>query len=121
MILATIAIIAVQAATTPTQSAPLSAPPPTAVVALADIPEPDPSEMTRSQIRDHNAKLPRDHPFYIRCVKREEIGSLIKRHYSCRTVQQWTRTEDAANAEARAIADEMASKSWETTPRESRP
>lgn len=88
---------------------------PAAALALADIPEPDPKKMSQAEIRAHNSKLPRDHPYYIRCVRREEIGSLVKRNFSCRTNRQWTTAEDSANAEARAIADEMASKAWATS------
>jgi predicted component of type VI protein secretion system len=88
---------------------------PTAVVALADMTEPDPKKMSQAEIRAHNSKLPRDHPYYIRCVKREDIGSLVKRNFSCRTNRQWAAAEDSANAEARAIADEMASKAWRTS------
>lgn len=91
-----------------------AAPAPTAVLAVADMAEPDPKKMSQSEIRAHNATLPRDHPYYIRCVRREEIGSLVKRNFSCRTNQQWSAAEDSANAEARVIADAMASKSWAT-------
>lgn len=84
-------------------------------IALAEMTEPDPKKMSQSEIRAHNAKLPRDHPYFIRCVKREDIGSLVKRNFSCRTNQQWTAAENAGNDEARAIADEMASKAWRTS------
>jgi predicted component of type VI protein secretion system len=99
------------AATTPVPAAAT----PTAVVAMADMTEPDPKKMSQAEIRAHNSKLPRDHPYYIRCVKREDIGSLVKRNFSCRTNRQWAAAEDSANTEARAIADEMASKSWRTS------
>jgi hypothetical protein len=72
--------------------------------------EPNPKKMTQSAIRAHNAELPRDHAYFIRCVKSEETGSLIKRKLSCRTNQQWAAAEKAANDEARAIADAMRSK-----------
>jgi hypothetical protein len=77
--------------------------------------EPNPRKMSQSEIRAHNAELARNHPFYIRCVKSEETGSLIKRKLSCRTNQQWTAAETAANDEARAIADEMSSKASRTS------
>ena len=110
MLVSFLTLLAAGAATAPAQIIPA----PTAVVALADMAEPDPKEMSQSEIRAHNAKLPRDHPYYIRCVKREDIGSLVKRNFSCRTNQQWATSEESANAEARAIADAMASKSWAT-------
>ena len=86
-------------------------PPPMPVaVALADMPEPDPKKMSQAQIRAHNAKVPRDHPWYIRCVRREEIGSLVNRNFSCRTNQQWNMADEAGNRESREIADTMRSK-----------
>lgn len=77
--------------------------------------EPDPKAMTQRQIREHNAKVPRGHPFYIRCQKSEEIGSLVKRLYSCRTNRQWREAEDKGNQDVRDTADKMASKAWETS------
>jgi hypothetical protein len=111
MLVSILTLLAAATATVPTTSAPA----PAAVVAIAEIAEPDPKKMSQSEIRAHNAKLPRDHPYYIRCVRREEIGSLVKRNLSCRTNQQWAASEDSANAEARAIGDAMASKSWATS------
>lgn len=111
MLVSILTLLAAGTATAPAQPTPAA----TAVVALADMTEPDPKKMSQSEIRAHNAKLPRDHPFYIRCVKREEIGSLVKRNVSCRTNRQWTAAEDSANTEARAIGDAMASKSWATS------
>lgn len=111
MLVSILTLLAAGAAATPAPAAPIA----TAVVALADMAEPDPKKMSQAEIRAHNAKLPRDHPYYIRCVKREDIGSLVKRNFSCRTNRQWAATEDSANAEARAIADDMASKSWATS------
>ena len=77
---------------------------------LATETEPNPKTMSQSDIRAHNAELSRNHPFYIRCVKSEAPGSLVKRNRSCRTNQQWSAAENAANDEARAIADHMRSK-----------
>lgn len=112
MLTTVLALLATQAATAPAPTPPATLTP---IVALAEIPEPNPKKMSQAEIRAHNAKLPRDHPYYIRCVKREDIGSLVKRNFSCRTNQQWAATENAANEEARAIADEMASKAWVTS------
>ena len=79
------------------------------------IAEPDPKKMSQSAIRAHNLSVPRSHPFYIRCVKTEAPGSLVKRNLSCRTNQQWSAAENAANDEARAIADHMRSKASTTS------
>ncbi len=87
-----------------------AAPAPTAVLAVADMAEPDPKKMSQSEIRAHNATLPRDHPYYIRCVRREEIGSLVKRNFSCRTNRQWANADQVGNDEARVIADTIQSK-----------
>ena len=108
MLISIVLMLTAEAAVAPPAPMPVA-------VALADMSEPDPKKMSQSQIRAHNAKLPRDHPYYIRCVKREDIGSLVKRNFSCRTNQQWAAADDSANAEARAIADEMASKAWRTS------
>lgn len=86
--------------------------PPTTQDATA---EPNPKTMSQSAIRTHNAELPRNHPYYIRCVKSEEPGSLVKRKLSCRTNQKWSAAENAANDEARDIADEMRSKGSRTS------
>lgn len=114
MLISVLTMLAAHAVTT-AATVPAAVPAPTAVLAIADMTEPDPKKMSQSEIRAHNAKLPRDHPYFIRCVKREEIGSLVKRNFSCRTNQQWAASEDSANAEARAVADAMASKSWATS------
>jgi hypothetical protein len=85
------------------------APAPTDVLSVA-ITEPNPKKMSGKEIRDHNAKLARNHPFFIRCVSSVETGSLVKRRASCRTNKQWAATDDAGNREARDIADQMSSK-----------
>lgn len=72
--------------------------------------EPDPKAMSQKEIRAFNAQLPRDHPYYIRCVRSAEVGSLVKRSYSCRTNDQWREAQDKGNQEVRDIADKMASK-----------
>jgi hypothetical protein len=93
-------LLAAAAAATP---APTSAP-------TVEVIEPNPKKMSGIEIREHNAKLARNHPFFIRCVKAEETGSLVKRKASCRTNKQWTAADEAGNREARDIADEMSSK-----------
>ena len=70
----------------------------------------NPKKMSQSEIRAHNAKLDRTDPNYIRCVRSAEIGSLVARNYSCRTVAQWEAADRAGNDEVRRVADTMASK-----------
>ncbi len=73
---------------------------------------PNPKKMSQPEIRAHNARLTANDPYFIKCVRSEPTGSLIKSNFSCRTNQQWLAAQDAGNDEARAINDEMASKGW---------
>jgi hypothetical protein len=74
------------------------------------ISEPDPKGMSRSEIRASNARVVATDPYFIKCVRSEPIGSLVKSNYSCRTNRQWNAVDQAANDEARRVADQMASK-----------
>ncbi len=74
----------------------------------------NPRTMSQREIRTHNSSLARDDPDFIRCVRSTDTGSLIARNYSCRTNQQWVAADEAGNTEARVIAEEMRSKSWNT-------
>lgn len=76
--------------------------------------EPDPKAMSQKEIRAFNAALPRDHPFYIRCVKSEETGSLARKLYSCRTNQQWEQAYAMGNQNVRETMEAMSSKFWNT-------
>ena len=78
---------------------------------LATVEEPDPKAMSRSEIRAFNAKLTRDHPYYIRCERIPDTGSLVKKSYSCRTNEQWQSAEDTGNDNARDLMDRMSTKS----------
>jgi hypothetical protein len=89
----------------------------TAATPEAPLPPPaefNPRTMNQREIRAHNANLARDDAEYIRCIRSADTGSLIARNYSCRTNRQWVAADEAGNAEARVIADEMRSKSWAT-------
>ena len=87
---------------------------PTAVAVATQLDEPNPKVMSSSEIRAFNAKLARTHPYYIRCVKSAATGSLIKRDLSCRTNEQWERSERAGNDEVRDVMEHTRSKSWNT-------
>ncbi len=63
--------------------------------------------MTRGEIREYNAKLERSHPAYIRCDRRLETGSLVKKVDTCRTNDEWRRMEVVGNDEARDIVDRV--------------
>lgn len=92
MITAFLVVLAAEAA--------VAATPPTLV-------EPDPKAMTRSEIRAFNATIPRTHPYYIRCVRTTETGSLVKTLYSCRTNRQWSDADIKGNDSARETYDEI--------------
>lgn len=72
--------------------------------------EPNPKAMSRTEIRAHNATLDKDHPYYIRCVKAADTGSLIARSLSCRTNEQWTAADRTGNQNARDTVEAMQSK-----------
>lgn len=85
----------------------------TAVVDPALV-EPDPKAMSQKEIRAFNSQLPRNHPYYIRCVSSPEVGSLVKKTYSCRTNRQWKIADETGNQNARDTYEAMTSKSWNT-------
>ena len=68
---------------------------------LPAIPEPDPSHMSLKEIRAHNKVVGKDHPYFIRCRRDVEIGSVAKAHTVCRTLRDWTRADDDGNRAAR--------------------
>ena len=78
---------------------------------VAAIPEPRPSLMSKSEIRDHNAKLDRTHRFYIRCVKAPDTGSLVARKSVCRTNDQWAAVDAAGLDQARESVDDARARS----------
>jgi hypothetical protein len=93
-----------------------AAPPATASApAQLELAEPNPKAMSQREIREFNATLKQSHPYYIRCVKSASIGSLVKRNFSCRTNQKWKEAAERGNDEARAVMDEMTSKSQNTS------
>lgn len=77
--------------------------------------EPDPKAMSQKEIRAFNASLDKTHPFYIRCVSSLEVGSLVKRTYSCRTNRQWQAADNTGNANARETYEAMQGKAWNTS------
>lgn len=83
--------------------------------AVQPVSEPDPKAMNQKQIRAFNAALPRNHPYYIRCVSSPEVGSLVKKLYSCRTNAQWKRADETGNQNARDTYDSMTSKATVTS------
>lgn len=78
-----------------------------AAAVTAEIDEPNPREMSRSEITKFNAKLDRTHPYYIRCVRNLETGSLVKKSYSCRTNEKWEVAERTGSQNARDTVEAM--------------
>ena len=77
----------------------------------AQIDEPDPKQMSRSEINKFNAKLSRTHPYFIRCVRNGETGSLVKTTYSCRTNEKWAIADRVGSENARETLEAMKGKS----------
>lgn len=82
-----------------------------AIAVSAQVDEPDPKQMSRSEIDKFNAKLDRTHPYYIRCVRSGETGSLVKKTYSCRTNQKWALADRVGSDNARETLEAMKGKS----------
>lgn len=80
-----------------------------AVPAHADDPEAQsdgPVRMTPSQIADYNAALQPSDPAFIKCVRTEGPGSLVKRRV-CRTNGDWEARAATANQDARDIVERI--------------
>lgn len=72
-----------------------------AAPATPTVPEPDPSHMSLKEIRAFNATVGADHPYFIRCRRDVEIGSMAKAKTICRTKRDWARADDDGNRVAR--------------------
>lgn len=87
----------------------------TALTPAVDISEPNPKAMSQSEIRAFNAKLDKNHKYFIRCKRNAATGSLVSREFSCRTNAQWLAADARGNQESRDILEEMTSKSWSSS------
>lgn len=70
----------------------------------------DPTRMSRSEIRASNAGRSANDPDYIRCVRADETGSLVKKTVSCHTNSQWAEADLLGNDNARSTFGAMQSK-----------
>lgn len=70
----------------------------------------DPTKMSQSEIRAFNKDRPVSDPDFIRCVRREETGSLVRRSFTCHTVSQWAAMDKQGNQNARDTYESMTSK-----------
>lgn len=73
-------------------------------------PDRPPSTMTSSEIKAHNEGLPPTHPYFVKCRKIEEIGSLVKKARVCHTNEQWKQLWAQGNQDARDTVDHFGSK-----------
>lgn len=69
-----------------------------------------PSLMTPTEIKAYNVGLAQTHPYYIKCRKTLEIGSLVKKNRVCYTNEKWKEVSSKANQDARDTAEAMTSK-----------
>src|SRR5690606_36108949 len=69
-----------------------------------------PSMMTPTEISAHNVGLAQSHPYYVKCRKTLEIGSLVKKSRVCHTNAQWKEVNAKGNQNARDTAEAMTSK-----------
>lgn len=70
-----------------------------------------PSAMTPTEIKAYNEGLAMTHPYYIKCRKNLEIGSLVKKNRVCYTNEKWKQVNANNSQNARDTAEEMVSKS----------
>jgi hypothetical protein len=76
-----------------------------------DPPEKMPSAMTNKEIAAYNEGLDATHPYYIRCRKIEETGSLVKKARVCKTNEGWKQAFAVGNQNSRDTIEAMTSKS----------
>ncbi|MGQ2931767.1 MAG: hypothetical protein ACT6Q3_14940 [Sphingopyxis sp.] len=69
-----------------------------------------PSAMTPTEIKAYNEGLAQTHPYYIKCRKTLEIGSLVKKNRVCYTNEKWKEVSAKGNQDARDTAEAMTSK-----------
>lgn len=65
-----------------------------------------PVRMTPAEISDYNASLAASDPLFIKCVRQEGPGSMVKRRV-CRTNADWTQRAANATQEARDIIEKV--------------
>lgn len=69
-----------------------------------------PSEMTPTEIKAYNDGLAQTHPYYIKCRKTLEIGSLVKKNRVCYTNEKWKDVLAKSGQNARDTAETFVSK-----------
>lgn len=89
----------------------LAAPAALAAEAGADRAPPSkpPSAMTPTEIKAYNEGLPQTHPYYIKCRKMLEIGSLVKKNRTCYTNEKWKEVIANSSQNARDTTEQFVS------------
>lgn len=75
----------------------------------------NPRKMSQAEIRTYNSGRQKSDPDFIRCVRREETGSLARKTYSCHTNAQWAQADKVGNQNARDTYEAMTSKATVTS------
>jgi hypothetical protein len=70
-------------------------------------PDRAPSTMTSTEIAAFNKGLESTHPYFIKCRKLEETGSLVKKARVCRTNEEWKLSSVKGNQNARDTIEAM--------------
>lgn len=70
-------------------------------------PDRAPSLMTSKEIATFNQGLANSHPYFIKCRRLEETGSLVKKARVCRTNEQWKLSSSNGNQNARDTVEAM--------------
>ena len=70
-------------------------------------PDRAPSLMTATEIAAFNQGLTNSHPYFIKCRKLLETGSLVKKARVCRTNADWRIASSNGNQNARDTVDAM--------------
>lgn len=83
---------------------------PTAAANLP-MPEPKPAEMTAAEIRAHNKSVDRAHPYFIKCVREADTGSLVARKPVCKTNERWALLEKSTRSSTAEMASDMTTRS----------
>ncbi len=88
-----------------------------AATPAADLPvlAKDPTLMSQGEIRTFNKGRDATDPDFIRCVRRAETGSLVRRSFTCHTVSQWAALDRQGNQNARDTFESMTSKATTTS------
>ncbi len=72
-------------------------------------PSKPPSAMTPTEIKAYNEGLAQTHPYYIKCRKMLEIGSLVKKNRTCYTNEKWKQVIANSSQNARDTTEHFVS------------